>query len=43
MAILLPLQIDVLEIIDATGNGFTVIVTGFDLLHPVAVTVSTSV
>jgi len=38
-----PVQIAEFEITDAVGNGFTVIVTEFDLLQPVAVVVSTFV
>ena len=38
-----PVQISVLDITDAEGKGLTVIVTEFDLLHPVAVIVSVKV
>ena len=38
-----PVQITVLEIMVAAGIGFIVIVTGFDLMHPVAVIVSVRV
>jgi hypothetical protein len=43
MDMLEPVQIAVLEITEAEGSGLTVIVTEFDLLHPVAVIVSVSV
>jgi len=38
-----PEQIVALDPAAATGNGFTVTVTEFDLAHPVAVTVSVTV
>ena len=38
-----PLQIVLFVPAAATGNGFTVTVTEFDLEHPVAVTVSVTV
>ena len=41
--VLPPKQIDVLIPALAAGNGFTLTVTMFDLLHPVAVIVSVSV
>jgi len=38
-----PLQMVALDPAAAVGNGFTVTVTLFDLLHPVAVMVSVTV
>ena len=38
-----PVQIAVLDITEAEGNGLTVMVTELDLLQPVAVIVSASV
>ena len=35
-----PLHIEVAELVEANGNGFTVIFTLSDLLQPVAVIVS---
>ena len=43
MALLPPLQIEALLPALADGNGFTVMVTLFELVHPVAVTVSVNV
>ena len=39
----LPVQIAVLLIVAAAGNGFTEMVTEFVLLHPVAIAVSVRV
>jgi hypothetical protein len=43
MEIATPEQLLVFAIVAAAGNGFTVMITEFDLIHPVAVTVSVTV
>jgi hypothetical protein len=43
MEIATPVQILVFAIVAAAGNGFTVMITEFDLIHPVAVIVSVTV